>query len=134
MRHLTLAFALLASPACAQDYINFHSPSGNIQCAIFTGDYAGVRCDMSELTPTYRVAPPDCEFDWGSSFAVDAGSRKGYLACVSDAVANDDGLELGYGKSVSLGGFECSSEASGMSCTNPAGHGFAISKAKQSLF
>lgn len=134
MRHLTLAIALCATPACAQDYINFHSPSGNIHCAIFNGDYSGVRCDMSELTPTYRTAPPECEFDWGSSFAVDAISRKGYLACVSDSVANDDGLELGYGTSVSLGGIVCSSEKSGVSCTNPAGHGFTISKARQKLF
>lgn len=134
MRPLTLALTLLASPACAQDYLDFHSPSGNIQCAIFTGEYAGVRCDMSELTPSFTTAPPDCEFDWGSSFAVDEGSRRGYLACVSDAVADADGLELGYGELVGLGGFECRSEASGMTCTNPAGHGFAISKAKQTLF
>lgn len=134
MRRLTLALALCASPACAQDYIAFHTPSGNIHCAIFTGDYAGVRCDMMALTPSYREPPADCEFDWGSSFAVDAGSRRGYLACVSDAVADDSGLELGYGESVALGGFECRSETSGMTCTNPAGHGFAISKARQRLF
>ena len=114
MRALSFLLCLLASPAAAQDYVNFHAPSGNIQCAIFTGEYA--------------------EFDWGSSFAVDAVSRKGYLACVSDAVANDDGLELGYGKSIALGGFECSSEKSGMTCTNPAGHGFTLSKARQKLF
>jgi hypothetical protein len=134
MRHLTLAFALCASPVCAQDYIAFHSPSGNIQCAIFTGDFAGVRCDMMDLNPTYTTAPPDCEFDWGSSFAVDARSRKGYLACVSDAVADDSGLELGYGEALELGGFECRSETSGMACTNRAGHGFAIAKARQRLF
>ena len=134
MRYLAFVLALCTSHAFAQDYISFHSPSGNIQCAIFTGDYAGVRCDMSELTPSYRAAPPDCEFDWGSSFAVDAGSPKGYLACVSDAVANDNGLELGYREAVALGGFECRSETSGMTCTNAAGHGFAISKARQKLF
>ncbi len=134
MRHLTLAFALCASPACAQDAINFHSPSDNIQCAIFTGDDAGVRCDMQDLTPSHRTAPPDCAFDWGSSFAVDARSRKGYVACVSDTVADTNGLELSYGKAISLGGVTCSSETSGMTCTNPAGHGFTISKARQKLF
>ena len=128
-----LALMFLASPAFAGDYVNFHSPSGNIQCAISTGDYAGVRCDMSELTPSFTKAPPDCEFDWGSSFAVDA-KGKGYLACVSDAVANDEGLELGYGKSISLDGFTCKSEKSGLTCTNKSGHGFSISKAKQRLF
>ncbi|MDB5661363.1 MAG: hypothetical protein JWS10_3978 [Cypionkella sp.] len=130
---LTLALILLASPAMADDYLAFHSPSGNIQCAISTGDYAQVRCDMSALTPTYRTAPPDCEFDWGSSFAVDAGGP-GYLACVSDAVADPGGLELGYGKSITLGPFTCSSEKSGMECSNLGGHGFKLSKAKQRLF
>lgn len=131
---LALAFCLLATPAAADDYISFHSPSGNIQCAIATGDYAQVRCDMSDLTPTYTKPPADCEFDWGSSFAVDANSRKGYLACVSDAVANEDGMELGYGDSVTLGEFTCSSQKSGMTCVNAANHGFTISKAKQKLF
>ncbi len=134
MRHLPLAFVLCASPVCAQDDIAFHTPSGNIQCAIFTGDHAGVRCDMRVLTPTHTTAPPDCEFDWGSSFAVDAGSRKGYLACVSDAVADDSGLELGYGEVLDLGGIACRSETSGLTCTNRAGHGFAIAKARQELF
>ena len=132
-RILTLALTLIAAPALADDYLAFHSPSGNIQCGMSTGDYAQVRCDMAELTPTYRKAPADCEFDWGSSFAVDAGG-KGYLACVSDAVADPGGVELGYGKSISLGPFTCTSEKSGMECTNLGGHGFRISKAKQSLF
>ena len=68
-----LAGAMLPNAAMADDYLAFHSPSGNIQCAIMTGDYAQARCDMSALSPTYRQAPANCEFDWGSSFAVDAG-------------------------------------------------------------
>ena len=133
MLRLLCAATFLASPAFAGDYVNFHSPSGNIQCAIFTGDYAGVRCDMSELTPSFTTPPADCEFDWGSSFAVNKKGR-GYLACVSDAVANDDGLELGYGESLTLDGFTCKSEKTGVTCTNPSGHGFALSKVKQRLF
>lgn len=134
MLRLALALGLLASPALAGDYIAFHSPSGNIQCAIFTGDgWDNVRCDLSNLTPSYRKQPADCEFDWGSSFAVDL-TGKGYLACVSDAVADQNGVELGYGKSISLGGFTCTSQKSGMTCTNPGGHGFAIAKARQRVF
>lgn len=135
MKHL-LAFGLLllASAASAQDYIAFRSPSGNIQCAIFGGDYAGVRCDMSELTQTYKTPPADCEFDWGASFGVDPGSRKGYLACVSDAIADPSGVVLGYGEQLTLAGITCTSETTGITCTNPAGHGFSIAKAKQHLF
>jgi hypothetical protein len=128
-----LAGAMLPNAAMADDYLAFHSPSGNIQCAIMTGDYAQARCDMSALSPTYRQAPANCEFDWGSSFAVDAGGS-GYLACVSDSVADPGGVELGYGKSISLGPFTCTSEKSGMECSNLGGHGFKLSKAKQKLF
>lgn len=128
-----ITLALLTSPALAGDYVGFHSPSGNIQCAISTGDYASARCDMSVLTPSFTKPPADCEQDWGSSFAVDAGGR-GYLACVGDSVADPGGLELGYGKSISLDGFTCKSEKSGVTCSNSSGHGFAISKAKQRLF
>ncbi len=135
MKALVLFVALsLSSTAQAQDYVAFHSPSGNIQCAIFGGDYAGVRCDMGELTQTFRQRPAGCEFDWGFSFGVEPESRKGYLACVSDAVADAAGLELGYGQQISLFGLTCTSEKSGMTCTNPAGHGFSLSKARQDLF
>ncbi len=135
MKHL-LALALLvsAAPAQAQNYIAFHSPSENIQCAIYGGDYAGARCDMVELTPSFTKPPPDCDFDWGFSFGVDPQSGKGYLACVSDAVADPAGLTLDYGAQIGLAGITCTSAKTGMRCTNTAGHGFAISKAKQSLF
>lgn len=134
MKYLIFCVMLGAGPALADDYLVFHAPSKNILCAISTGEYAEVRCDMMQLTPSYTKPPADCEFDWGSSFAVGLESRKGYLACVSDAIANDMGVELGYGQSLRLGGFTCSSEKSGLSCTNPAGHGFTISKAKQRLY
>ena len=130
-----LALTTLASPALADDYIAFHSPSGNIHCGLYvSSDYTGVRCDVYQMTvQSYNKAPADCEFDWGSSFAVDV-TGKGYLACVSDAVADDSGLELGYGQEVSLGGITCSSAKSGMTCQNEAGHGFTVAKAKQKLF
>jgi hypothetical protein len=125
---------VMSGTAQAQDYIAFHSPSGNIQCAIFAGDYAAARCDMSVLTQTFTTPPRECEFDWGFSFGVEPHSPKGYLACVSDAVADRSGIELGYGQDLSLAGITCLSEKTGMTCTNAEGHGFSIAKAKQSLF
>ena len=130
-----LALWLISTPVLADDYIGFHSPSGNIHCGLYvSADYTGVRCDIYEMTTqSYASAPADCEFDWGNSFAVDV-TGEGYLACVSDAVADESGLEVGYGQEVSLGGITCSSAQSGMTCTNDAGHGFTVSKAKQRVF
>lgn len=131
---LAVALILLAQPALADDLYFFRSPSGNIHCMIATGEYAEARCDMMDLTPTYTRPPADCDLDWGSSFAVGLGGRKGVLACVGDTVAMQDSDILGYGDYVRLGGFECVSEKTGMTCTNPAGHGFTLSKARQRLF
>ena len=129
-----LALAGTAGLAAAQDYIGFRSPTGNIHCAIYTWDgRTEARCDLRELTPSYRSPPPGCEFDWGSSFAVGSWG-KGYLACVSDTVLDPSNPVLGYGQAVSLGGISCVSAKSGMTCTNAEGHGFQVSKARQKLF
>ena len=129
-----VAGCLTASAAVAQDYITFQSPTGNIQCGLYRDDGgATVRCDMSQLTPSYRQRPEGCEFDWGSSFAV-SSVGKGILACVSDPAGGPDSAVLGYGEAVSMGGISCVSAKTGMTCTNAAGHGFSISKAKQRLY
>lgn len=130
---LAVGLSGLAGPALAQDYLAFHSPSGNIVCAIWTGDWSGARCDALELTPSYRKRPADCDLEWGKSFAVDA-QGKGYLACVGDTVYDPSGFTLDYGRSVSLGAFTCTSQKSGMTCTNGLGHGFSVAKAKQKVF
>jgi hypothetical protein len=128
------ALLLVSGPALADDYIGFQSPTGNIQCAIWRGDQgASVRCDLMALTPSFTKQPADCEFDWGSSFAVD-DRGKGYVACVSDAVGDPANAVLGYGQAVSLGGISCVSAKTGMTCTNAAGHGFAVSKSKQRVY
>ena len=134
MKPLPLLLILVASPAMAQDVLQFQSPTGNIHCLIATGDYAEARCDMIALTPTYRQPPPNCELDWGAYFTVGLSDRTGQLACVGDTAINPDSLVLGYGKTISLGGFDCTSEKTGMTCTNPGGHGFTISKARQRLY
>jgi hypothetical protein len=128
------AALLFAGPALADDYIGFQSPTGNIQCGLYRGDQgASVRCDLMELVPSYRKQPASCEFDWGSSFAVD-DVGKGYVACVSDAVGDPSNGVLPYGEAVSLGGISCVSAKTGMTCTNGEGHGFTIAKAKQKVY
>lgn len=129
-----LALILTAAPGLADDFLTFQSPSGNIQCGIFLGPGALVRCDMTELAPSFTQRPVGCEFDWGHSFAVEETSEQGYLACVSDAVTDGNAMVLGYGRSVSLGPFTCASEKTGMTCTNAQGHGFAIARAAQRFF
>lgn len=125
---------LLAGPAGADDYIAFQSPTGNIHCGLYRWEGGtSVRCDLMELVPSYTQPPPGCDYDWGQSFGVDARGR-GYLACVSDAVADRGNPVLPYGEAVSLGGISCVSARTGMTCTNAEGHGFSIARAKQRLY
>ena len=135
MFKLTLRLLLFcATPTFADDFINFHSPSGNINCALMSGDYAGVRCDMQELTQSFPKRPADCDLDWGDAFEVGRTDRQGQVVCHGDTVINPESMELGYGASATLGDFTCTSEKTGMTCTNAQGHGFTLSKAHQTLF
>lgn len=127
------AFAL-ASPAFADDYIGFQSPTGNIHCAMYIFDgSAEARCDLREYTPSYTRRPAGCDLDWGMAFAVGA-TGKGVLACVGDTVQDRGNPVLPYGEAVSLGGISCVSAKTGMTCTNAEGHGFSVAKARQKLY
>ncbi|MFN5995483.1 MAG: DUF6636 domain-containing protein [Paracoccaceae bacterium] len=128
------AFLFLSSPAAAQDYLGFQSPTGNIHCAMYIWEGAAeARCDLREYTPSYTKRPAGCDLDWGMAFAVGA-SGKGALACVGDTVQDPGNPVLPYGEAVSLGGISCVSAKTGMTCTNGDGHGFSVAKAKQKLF
>lgn len=133
--HRVAAMAmLLASPASAQDYLSFKSPTGNIHCAIFTHDRGTeARCDLIELTPSFTKRPTDCDLDWGFAFLV-GDKGKGFAGCVGDTTIDQGNPVLPYGEAVSLGGIACVSAKTGMTCTNAEGHGFSVAKAKQRVF
>jgi hypothetical protein len=131
---VAIALLVLTSPAFADDYIGFRSPTGNIHCAMYIHEEgAAARCDLRDYTPSYTRRPADCDLDWGMAFAVGA-SGKAALACVGDTVQDPENLVLPYGEAVSLGGISCVSAETGVTCTNGKGHGFSVAKAKQKLF
>jgi hypothetical protein len=134
MNRLLPLLILLATPALADDLVFFHAPSKNIFCMIATGDYAEARCDIMELTTKIPPPPADCDLDYGHAFSIGVQEVKGARVCAGDTVADPSGMTLNYGEHIDLGGFRCLSEKTGMTCMNPAGHGFTIAKAKQSLF
>ncbi len=127
------ALLLLSAPAFADDFIFFRSPTGNINCMLVSGDYAGARCDLRNFTPSFRARPADCDLEWGDAFEVGSSGR-GFLSCHGDTVIDPGAMVLGYGASTTLGAVTCKSEKTGMTCTNTRGHGFAISRGAQKLF
>jgi hypothetical protein len=131
---LQVGLIFAAGPVAADDIVQFQSPTGNIHCAIYTwSGGAEARCDLRALTPTYAKRPAGCELDWGSAFAVGV-TGKGVLACAGDTMIDPGNPVLPYGDAVSLGGLSCVSAKTGMTCSNAAGHGFSVAKAKQKLF
>ena len=132
MKAFAFLVALATTPASADDLLFFRSPSGNINCLIATGEFSEVRCDMIESTPSFTAPPPDCDLDWGRAFNIGPSDRKGQLACVGDTVIDAGAITLNYGKTISLGSLSCTSEKTGMTCSNPAGHGFTIARTIQS--
>lgn len=136
MRILFAALGLAcATPALADDLIFFRSPSDNIHCLIASGDWAVARCDIIQVTKqSFRTPPADCDLDWGHAFEITPTGRRGAPACVGDTVVNPDAMVLNYGQEVTLGSLTCRSEKTGMTCLNPAGHGFTIAKGGQKVF
>jgi hypothetical protein len=132
MRRILPIAALLAAalpPAGAAALTSFHSPSGNIRCAILK---SGVRCDIQQKTFISPPKPNSCEFDWGQSVGL---GRKGHahFLCVSDAT--DPGRELAYGDAIARHGFRCKSLSSGVRCVNKrSGHGFKLARERYRLF
>jgi hypothetical protein len=132
MRRLVLLAALLAAaivPASAAAIVSFHSPSGNIRCAILK---TGVRCDIQQKSFNSPPKPNSCEFDWGQSIGL-ARQGKAHFNCVSDAT--DPGSELAYGDAITSHRFRCKSLTSGVRCVNKRnGHGFELSRQSYRFF
>lgn len=106
----------------------FQTPTGNIVCSI---QNSILRCDLLENIAHVPKKPKDCEWDWGSSFAMKA-KGKPYRLCVSDAIQEEFILE--YGKSWKSQGFECISKAAGLTCTNQDKKGWFLKKSEQKIF
>jgi hypothetical protein len=110
----------------------FQTPSHNIACI---GDSTYIRCDTRFVTkysqPSYK--PKRCDLDWGPLGMAPTG--RAHVLCVGDTALNPKAKVLRYGQSkLYAGKFRCTSRTSGLRCVNRSGHGFFISKQKQSIF
>ena len=123
---------MLVALAAASSFFSFQMPSHNIGCV---GDATYIRCDTRFATkyaqPRYK--PHGCDLDWGPLAMKPTG--RPHVQCVGDTALGSDSPVLAYGKSKIYGGkFRCTSRASGLRCQNRAGHGWFLSRQKQSTF
>ena len=121
------------STASAQD--GFRSPTGNIHCQFFAldGD-AVIRCDLRQVSNRSIPRPRNCDLEWGQAFEISARATRGSPLCYGDTAQDDRLPVLPYGQSWQRSGLTCISEQSGVSCRNPRGHGFTLSRAAQRVF
>jgi len=134
MRGLSLALAigiLVATGGtvlAAADHAAFQTPSGSIGCA-YEGSY--LRCDVAGGVRPLPPRAKDCSLDWGQGFEMGRTGRA-TVVCAGDTA-------LGAGPALRhtawrRGGFACTYDPGGLTCTNASGHGFFLSTSRSYRF
>jgi hypothetical protein len=115
---LALLTSLVAPGAAAAAFTSFHSPSRNIECEVSANDPRGTYAYCQTFAPLRSV-----KLVASGTYKVCNGVR-----CVGNGPL--DALTLGYGRSLSVGPFRCTSLRTGMRCVvTQTGHGFVLSRA-----
>jgi uncharacterized protein DUF6636 len=139
---LVAVIALVANSlprlAHAQAEMGFKTPSNNIFC-IIEPPYenhpdSDLRCDLQQMSSKPPPRPGNCPLSWGDAFSIGQNANMSVLVCHGDTTRNDELGVLAYGSEWKQGGFLCNSEATGLTCVNAKGHGFALSRAVQRVF
>ena len=125
MLRLVLLFLLAFAIPAAADVWTFETPSENIQCSV--GEDFEVLSDI-HCTIIERSGPPAAH----AFYMKEEGPAE--LLCET-LDRNKDGFDRAeYGVTGEFGGFTCQSSRKGLECRNRDGHGFFLSRARQSIF
>ncbi|TMV77390.1 hypothetical protein FGG78_27365 [Thioclava sp. BHET1] len=135
MLRIWICLLIIAGGAARADVWTFETPSENIQCVVGE-DHLGsdIRCVIIRRNgPPALPRPANCTTDWGHAFVMkDHGPVQ--MTCEPLSQARDGFDRAEYGVTGRFGGFICQSERSGFTCRNESGHGFFLSRARQSVF
>lgn len=137
MRAQLFALAALATTPAQADVFLFQSPSGNIQCSAGQdfGDASDVVCEIIDRHgPAAAPRPAGCTGPWGHHFSM-AGRGPVTMTCGAPAGGDTSGIGVApYGETGRWGDIACTSERVGLTCRNADGHGFFLSRARQTVF
>jgi hypothetical protein len=126
----------LATGVSLADVWTFETPSENIQCTVGE-DFnvlSDITCTIIERSGSPALPRPEgCNLDWGHTFSMrERGPAE--IQCVHTD-RNKGGFDRAeYGVTGEFGGFTCQSSRKGLKCSNRDGHGFFLSRARQSVF
>lgn len=136
MLRLSLLLLLAIAFPAAADVWTFETPSENIQCSV--GEdievMSDIHCTIIERSGSPAAPrPTGCDLDWGHAFYM---KEKGPAQLLCEKLdRNKDGFDRAeYGVTGEFGGFTCSSSAKGLECRNLDGHGFFLSRGRQTIF
>ena len=123
----------LASQANADGY-GFMTPSGNIFCNGSIEGTSEITCTIVERSgPPAMPDPGMCNGVWGHQFSLDA-VRPARVECAKPPAPVTYTDIAPYGVTAQFGDITCRSERTGLTCRNPAGHGFFLSRRSQEAF
>ena len=123
---LVAATSALASP--------FQMPSGNIRCNadVHNGQPSDIVCTILERSgPSTTPPPPGCNSEWGYTFEL-GGRGEGGMRRTAYARLRRPGARVREDLDVWRRDLRISE--SGLECRNADGHGFFLSRGRQSVF
>ncbi|WP_422074657.1 DUF6636 domain-containing protein [Tranquillimonas rosea] len=132
---IALLLALGCATPAAADVWTFETPSENIQCVVgMSHDSSDLECTIIERHgPPAAARPAGCTSDWGHTFLMyDRGPVR--MSCVPLNAGRGGFDRADYGVTGEFGGFTCHSSREGLECRNLDGHGFFLSRARQTVF
>jgi hypothetical protein len=130
-----LLIALLAGPALA-DVSMFRMPSGNVECAVGTGEApSDITCVIFQRNGAAAApSPAGCADPWGHWFQMREQGRA-QMGCGGPGTPRlGPEHDVAYGASGDSSGISCLSSRDGLECRNADGHGFFLSRARQEIF
>jgi hypothetical protein len=134
-----LVATLSAGAAGAATQVHFKTPSGNINCYLFSAQ--GGVADCIVLQASWTNAPPKpkaCDLDWvptelalGKTY-VSVGGCRGDVGprCYT---GGGNCSVLAYGHSITMGTIRCSSATSGLTCRRTTGRHAGFRLARESF-
>jgi hypothetical protein len=134
--------ASLAGTADASISRHFKSPSGNINCFVFSSP-SGADCIVREASwPTTPPKPSTCDLDWAphevqlTNRHVQVGGCRGDVGPLC-YTGSGHCTTLAYGHSITAGTVRCSSSTAGITCRSTTGlhrPGFLVARERYLVF
>jgi hypothetical protein len=134
---ISLVLALSSGAAAAARLPGVRTPSKNISCfyvPVKPTKHGNLLCNIQHATYTgalqARCIAPPTGLDW-HGFTL-SETKKAEVLCAGglmyDARDTPTFVTLAYGRTWRYRGFTCTSRSTGLTCTNPSGHGLFLSR------